>query len=78
MNSDSIVEQIRELWKVATPVEQIAATLHLPPSTIRHVIDHGELPEPEPQWIVRALRAAQRGPADAFDHQPTRDAVSDK
>ena len=72
---DSLVMKIRELWQLATPLPEIAASLHLPEPTVRYVIDHSELPEAEPQWILRAIRAAQRG---LLEDQPERDHISER
>ena len=49
--SDSdIIEQIFELWRVAAPIDLISRTLHIPESTVRHVLQYGKLPQTHPLW----------------------------
>ena len=67
-SDDHTITRIRELWNLATPLPEIASTLHLPDAFVRHVLQTGTLPDEQPRWIQ----------PDLFDHQPTRDAVSDK
>lgn len=51
MNADTvIVEQIRELRNLATPLPEIASRLQLPDELVRHVLQYGTLTEAHPLW----------------------------
>ena len=65
-DAETIIEDIRELWQLATPLQNIAAALHLPDSLVQHVLQHGTLPEDQPEWIQ----------GDLLSGQPSPDAVS--
>ena len=65
-DAQTIIDDIRRLWELATPLLDIASGLHLPDSLIRHVLQHGTLPEDQPHWIQ----------GDLLSGQPSPDAVS--
>ena len=44
------MEDIQTLHQHCVSVADIASKLHFPESTVRHVIEHGTLPESEPAW----------------------------
>ncbi|QDT50426.1 hypothetical protein Pan258_44850 [Symmachiella dynata] len=44
------LDDILRLHQDGFSITDIAQKLHLPESTVQHVIDHGEPPEPQPQW----------------------------
>ena len=43
--AQAIVDDIRRLYEVATPIDFIARSLHMPVRLIQHVVQHGHLPE---------------------------------
>ncbi|GEM_PF-2479911 len=65
-DAQTIIEDIRRLWELATPLLDIASGLHLPDKLVRHVLQHGKLPEDQPRWIQ----------GDLLSGQPSPDAVS--
>jgi len=50
MSSQAIVDDIRGLYQLLTPVNVIARTLHLSEHIVRHAIEFGRLPEEQPNW----------------------------
>ena len=44
MSTPDIIAQVRSLWQIATPVAAIARRLQMDQATVRHIIQHGELP----------------------------------
>ena len=48
--SQTVIDDIVTLHQHCIPVADIARKLHLPESTVVYVIEHGELPEPQPAW----------------------------
>ena len=44
------ISDIITLYRNGDSATEIAERLHLPEATVRHVIEHGTLPEPQPQW----------------------------
>ncbi|MEZ6129903.1 MAG: hypothetical protein R3C59_14565 [Planctomycetaceae bacterium] len=55
MSSTPIIDDIVALWQVATPVEDIARKLHLPIRSVRHALEFGRLPEPQPRWNQQSI-----------------------
>jgi uncharacterized protein (DUF433 family) len=45
-----VVDDIVKLHQKGDSVAVIAEKLHLPKATVQHALDHGRLPEPQPQW----------------------------
>lgn len=50
-NAKPIVDDIVKLNQNGDSVPDIAEKLHLPELTVQHALDHGRLPEPQPQWL---------------------------
>lgn len=50
-NAKTIVDDIVRLFRNGASVADIAKKLHLPERTVQHALDHGRLPEPQPQWL---------------------------
>ncbi|MEZ6125389.1 MAG: hypothetical protein R3C49_19760 [Planctomycetaceae bacterium] len=50
MNSQAIIDDICSMWQLMISTEVIANKLHLPESTIMHVLQTGIMPKPKPQW----------------------------
>ncbi|MGB4709685.1 MAG: hypothetical protein WBH28_14545 [Fuerstiella sp.] len=48
--AQGIIDDIRRLHEVATPISVIAQKLHLPVRLIQHVVQHGHIPAEQPQW----------------------------
>ena len=56
-DSHAIVDDIRALWEMATPIATISRKFHLPVRTIQAVIQDGQIPEVEPEWPSSAIQA---------------------
>ena len=67
-DAQTIIEDIRRLWELATPLLDIASGLHLPARLVQHVLQHGTLPEDQPEWIQ----------GDLLSGQPAPDAISER
>jgi len=67
-DAQTIIEDIRRLWELATPLLDIASGLHLPARLVRHVLQHGKLPEDQRRWIQ----------GDLLSGQPSPDAISER
>jgi hypothetical protein len=48
--AQAIIDDISRLYELATPLDVIARSLHLPLRLVRHVIQHGQFPAEQPQW----------------------------
>ena len=44
MSDTHIIDHVITLWQIATPAVEIAKRLRLDQATVRHIIQHGELP----------------------------------
>ncbi|MCA9063648.1 MAG: hypothetical protein KDA96_11335 [Planctomycetaceae bacterium] len=49
-DTKAIVDDIVKMHRNGDSVAAIAVKLHLPEPTVQHALDHGRLPEPQPQW----------------------------
>lgn len=50
--STAVLEAVRDLWRLCTPVQEIAEQLHVQQATVVHIIEHGCLPQlnDQPHW----------------------------
>ncbi|MCA9074633.1 MAG: helix-turn-helix domain-containing protein [Planctomycetaceae bacterium] len=48
----AIIDEIHRFQQHGDSVAEIAAKLHLPETTVQHVVAHGEPPEAQPQWPI--------------------------
>ena len=55
--AQAIVDDIRRLYEVATPIDVIARSLHLPLRLVRHVIQHGQFPAEQLHWQTPLTQA---------------------
>lgn len=58
-HAQAVIDDIITVYQHCVSDAVIARRLHLPESTVRHVIAHGTLPELQPAWKQPALFAGE-------------------